>query len=159
MSGIVAPDPPIPVKNPVSQPASAGLLRRLAALAYELILLIGVLFAATFLFLALAQIPGELLADIWRRHLLQAWILGVCGCYFCWFWVHGGQTLPMKTWRLRLLSADNRPLSWRLAVTRYLFACALAPLCGLSIFWALVDRDRQFLHDRLAGTRIVDIRN
>jgi len=129
----------------------AGILRRLAGMAYELLLLSGVLFVATCLFLVLGQAVGEL----WRRPLLQIEVIGVSGIYFTWFWGHGGQTLPMKTWHLRLVDAGGGAVSPRKALARYLLACVLIPAGGIAILWALVDRDRQFLHDRFAGTRIV----
>ena len=94
----------------------------------------------------------------WRRHVLQAWVLGVVGAYFAWFWSHGGQTLPMKTWRLRLVRSDGTKVSVGRALHRYVLAALGFFALGLGFFWALVDRDRQFLHDRLAGTAIVDAR-
>jgi uncharacterized RDD family membrane protein YckC len=123
-------------------------------MAYELLLLFGVLFIATYLFLAL----GQALEETWRRPLLQVEVIGVCGIYFTWFWGHGGQTLPMKTWHLRLVDAGGAAVSPKKAFARYLLACVLIPAGGIAILWALVDRDRQFLHDRLAGTRIVSTR-
>jgi uncharacterized RDD family membrane protein YckC len=132
-------------------PATPGILRRLAAMAYEVVLLCGVLFVATYLFLA----AGQALDDAWRRPLLQVFLVVVCGSYFVWFWRHGGQTLAAKTWRMRVTSRDGGEVSRTQAVARYLYACLLVPLFGLAILWAFFDRDRQFLHDRLAGTRIV----
>ncbi len=75
--------------------------------------------------------------------------------YFVWFWLHGGQTLPMKTWKLRLVSADGGPLRPMQAVLRYLAAWPAILLGGIGILWALADREGRFLHDRIAGTRIV----
>ena len=134
-----------------SAPPTPGILRRVAGMAYELLLLLGVLFVSTYAFL----IFGLALEHSWRRPLLQVWALTVCGIYFVWLWRHGGQTLPMKTWHMRLTSASGGPLSLRQAVARYLLACVLIPAAGIGIVWALLDPDRQFLYDRLAGTRIV----
>ncbi len=120
-------------------------------MAYELLLLLGVLFAFTYLFL----IPGLVLDETWRRPLLQISALTVCGIYFVWLWRHGGQTLPMKTWHLRLVSAGGGPVTVRQAVARYVLACVLIPAAGIGVLWALLDSDRQFLYDRLAGTRLV----
>jgi uncharacterized RDD family membrane protein YckC len=109
---------------------------------------------ATFPFLA---VFGDSTSG-WRRHVLQAWVLGVAGAYFAWFWTHGGQTLPMKTWRLRVVRHDGAPVSVARALHRYVLAALGLLALGLGFLWALVDRDRQFLHDRLAGTAIVDTR-
>ena len=89
------------------------------------------------------------------RLLFQFYLLFVVGAYFVWFWIHGGQTLPMKTWRLKLITAEGTPPGFGQATVRYLFAVAGLTLAGLGFLWAAADRDHQFLHDRLAGTKIV----
>jgi uncharacterized RDD family membrane protein YckC len=61
----------------------------------------------------------------------------------------------MKTWKMRVEMADGAPLTLRIAAIRYVLALAGLLCLGLGFLWALADRDRQFLHDRLAGTRIV----
>lgn len=89
------------------------------------------------------------------RPLLQLYWLVLCGGYFVWQWRHGGRTLPMRTWRLRLVARDGGPLTLRHGIYRYLLAALGLALFGTGLLWALIDRERQFLHDRLAGTRIV----
>jgi uncharacterized RDD family membrane protein YckC len=61
----------------------------------------------------------------------------------------------MKTWRMRVQRIDGRLVSPRQAALRFVLACWGLALLGAGFFWALADRDRQFLHDRLAGTRVV----
>jgi uncharacterized RDD family membrane protein YckC len=131
-----------------------GLARRLACAAYELLILAALVLVATFPYLALA---GDSSSGL-RRHLLQAWVLLVVGAYLVGFWTRGGQTLAMKTWRIRLESAHGGPVDTGRAVRRYLLAVAGAAGLGVGFLWALLDRDGQFLHDRLAGTRLVDAR-
>lgn len=119
-------------------------------MAYEGVLVFAILFLASYLFLSLARDAQE----GWPRLVFQTYLFAVCGAYFMFCWVRGGQTLPMKTWGMRLVTADGQALSTRTALLRYLFA--VPAICsGASLVWALFDRDRQFLHDRLAGTRIV----
>ncbi|HEY3596064.1 MAG TPA: RDD family protein [Paraburkholderia sp.] len=150
--------------------------RRLATLVYEGVILFGIVFFAGYLFSTLTQQRNGLT----HHNLLAAWIGLVIGVYFVWCWTHGGQTLPMKTWRLRVVRArDGAPVSWPRAIVRYGLAwlwflppLALHPLFGLTVphtllvaaawfvAWAATGRlldDRQFLHDRLAGTRIVTV--
>jgi uncharacterized RDD family membrane protein YckC len=129
----------------------AGLGRRLLSLAYEALLLAAVLLACGFAFMPLAASVEPAFA----RALLQLFLLLVAGTYFVWQWRHGGQTLPMKTWRIRLVTAGGAPLSTRHATCRFLLAAAGTLLLGVGSIWACFDRDRQFLHDRLAGTRIM----
>ena len=74
--------------------------------------------------------------------------------YFLWCWLNGGQTLPMKTWKLRISSQDGSPLRPAQGLLRYLAAWPSILLFGAGLFWAIFDKDRQFLHDRIAGTWI-----
>lgn len=76
--------------------------------------------------------------------------------YFVWFWLNGGQTLPMKTWKLRIANSDGSPPRPTQALLRYLAAWPSISLFGIGILWALFDKDKQFLHDRVAGTRVIN---
>jgi uncharacterized RDD family membrane protein YckC len=125
-----------------------GLLRRLAAMAYEALLVFAVAFFAAWLFFFASG--GRDATRGFVRTELQLFIVIVLAAYFLWCWLRGGQTLAMRAWRIRLV--DVTPGR---AVLRFILALALLPV---SILWALVDRDRQFLHDRLAGTRLIDAR-
>jgi uncharacterized RDD family membrane protein YckC len=121
---------------------------------YEAILLFAVAFLGTWLFQFAA---GTLAIDGWRRHMLQLFILTVFAAYFLWCWLRGGQTLAMKTWRIRLVMKDgHRRVSPRAALLRFFYALLLVPTL-VGIFWAMVDRDRQFLHDRLAGSLLIPV--
>ena len=128
----------------------APLPRRLASLAYETLLLAAVLFCAAVPF---AFIESAL-ALPHVRPVYQICLGGIAGVYFVWQWLRGGQTLAMKTWRLRLVSAGGGPLTHRQAWLRYVAALGLF---GVSFVWALFDREGQFLHDRIAGTRIIRV--
>lgn len=132
-----------------------GLARRFACAVYESLVLAALVLIATFPFLAIA---GDSTGGI-RRHLLQAYVLFVAGTYFVGFWTRGGQTLAMKTWRIRLESAGGGPVGLAPAARRFVLALAGAAALGLGFFWALVDREGLTLHDRLAGTRLVDLRS
>jgi uncharacterized RDD family membrane protein YckC len=113
---------------------------------YEAILLFAVAFFAGFAFhfaSGAAPLEGWLL----RAH--QAFLAAGFAAYFLWCWLRGGQTLAMKTWRVRLVGVTPAR-----ALLRFLYALVLVPT-GIAVAWALVDRERQFLHDRLAGTRLV----
>ncbi|RKP43705.1 RDD family protein [Trinickia fusca] len=149
--------------------------RRLAALVYESVILFGIVFVAGYLFSTLTQQRNGLT----HHNALAVWVALVVGVYFVWCWTHGGQTLPMRTWRLRVITANGEPLGLVRAMARYALAwlwflppLALHPLLHLSVpatlgataawfaFWvvaARLDRARQFPHDRLCGTRIVAV--
>jgi uncharacterized RDD family membrane protein YckC len=124
----------------------------LACLIYEALLLVAVLFLGSAVFTGVAGAADSVAA----RLALQALLLAVCGAYFVWCWTRGGQTLPMQAWRLRLIAADSgHPPRLRRALKRYCLAVPGVLLGGIAFLWGFVDRDRLFLHDRLAGTRIV----
>ena len=104
-------------------------------------------------------------------------LFAVLGAYCIWGWSGGRRTLPMKTWRIALESSAGAPVSPVRAAVRYgawwigpAFAivayAALRPaghgrwavaILALNYTWALVNADRQFLHDRVAGTRMIAI--
>lgn len=128
----------------------SGMLRRLAAMVYEGLLVLAVLFVAAFVFLAV--FGGALEPP--RRHLFQLYLFVVTAVYFIWFWMHGGQTLAMKTWRLRLEMLGGGVVSLRTALLRFLLASAGMLFFGAGWWWAIFDRDHCPLHDRLTGTRV-----
>ena len=138
------------VDGPPVLPA-AGIGRRLMSMFYESLLVFAIVFFAGLLFYGAAS--GQLSGLV--RQVFQIYLLVVLGIYFVWCWHHGGQTLPMSTWDLQLVNADGGPVSMRRGTLRYLLACLSVSCMGAGYFWALIDRDGQFLHDRLAGTRIV----
>jgi uncharacterized RDD family membrane protein YckC len=140
---------------------------------YEAMLLFGVLFISGWLFSTLLQQRHAL----YLRNALQDWLFLVLGLYFVWFWTHRGQTLAMKTWRIRLVTRDGNEVRLKRAIGRYLLAWGWI-LPGLAAAWALgakgwalvliptanmllwaltiyLDPQRQFLHDRIAGTKVV----
>ena len=163
---------------------SAGLLRRLAAALYELLLLTALAFITQFALLPLVS-PGHAasasalsIPPTAVRALIFCAQFAVFAWYCCWFWTNGRRTLAQKTWSLRLLTTADAPLDVKTALLRYL-ATWVGPTLALvawlmldplghggyalillvfNFLWALADPERQFLHDRIAGTRLVDTR-
>ena len=114
---------------------------------YEALLLFAVAFFASWLFFFASG--GRDATSGWLRLELQLFIAAVFAAYFLRCWLYGGQTVAMKAWRIRLV--DVTPAK---ALLRLILAALFVPT-GVSILWAFFDRDRLFLHDRLAGTRLV----
>ena len=128
-----------------------GVFRRLTGMAYEFLLLTGII--------ALLFILPHILIGALTRHLAGPWLLWahlflLLLVYFTWFWTHGGQTLAMKTWRIQVTGKNGEPLRAQQALRRFLWCWPSLFLGGAGILWALFDREHQFLHDRLAGTRL-----
>lgn len=129
----------------------AGIRRRLASMVYESLLLLGVL--------GVLIVPLVVFSATTNRGIATAFLrvyafLGLA-LYFLWHWHGGRQTLAMKTWKLRIAAADGAPPSLLRLALRYALAWPSIALAGVGLAWAFLDRDRQFLHDRLAGTRII----
>ena len=114
---------------------------------YESLLLFAVAFFATWLFFFASGGRDATAGAL--RYELQAFIAFVFAAYFLWCWLRGGQTLAMKAWRIRLVDVTPRK-----ALLRFALAAVLVPT-GISIVAVFFDSQRQFLHDRLAGTRLV----
>ena len=150
--------------------------RRLICMVYEALLLAAVELFAVALFLLASHNAHSALLD----HARQACVFLVAAAYFMHFWVDSGHTLAMKTWRIKLIKPGHAYLPIRTAALRYLLAwgwflpalivcyvfklnakadVGMALLAGMALWaaTALLDKDRQFLHDRLAGTRLVQL--
>ncbi len=130
----------------------AGLRRRLASMLYESLLLLGV-WSVGFMLPHLALGIG--LGIVLPGPVLLIHVIALFGIYFIWYWGHGGQTLAMQTWKLKIVTADSLPPSKQQLFLRYLLSWPSLLFFGAGLIWVVFDRDRQFLHDRLAGTRII----
>jgi len=161
---------------PPAPGASAGLARRLASLVYEGLIVAAIVLLAGFALTPLMSpsvSPGTapVLPGSRGRTAGFVALVAILGAYFAWCWTAGRRTLPMKTWRLRLVGPTGAPLATARAIARY-GAAWIGPAIAVAAYasthsryaalalalgyaWALVDPDRRFLHDRLAGTRIV----
>jgi uncharacterized RDD family membrane protein YckC len=155
----------------------AGIRRRMASFLYEGLLLFGVVMMAGFMFSGLTQQRHALQG----MHGLQAFVFMVLGLYFVWFWSKSGQTLAMKTWHVRLVDRWGQPVKRPRALLRYLLswiwflpALGLAALMGTpggAGLWVCLlggvillaaaahwSPDKQFVHDLICGTRLIDCR-
>lgn len=156
----------------------AGWWRRIASLLYESLHTIVILMAATAVFTPLIVWLGQSTALDW---VLRFWLAFILCAHFGYTWVRGGQTLPMKVWRIRVVDSSGQGLRWPQAAWRFVVALVLwlglplaayvslsdgrafsPALVALSALWGLVtvcyawfDPQKQFLHDRLAGTRLI----
>lgn len=158
----------------------ASFARRIAALGYEALLLVAMAFVVGFLFLPLVSPWGAThrtltVPPVFARTMMFCALVGGAAAYYAWCWSGGRRTLPQKTWRLRLVDRRGGPMSRKQALLRYASAwigpaLALAgygalrgtgyaqnalAFVALNYCWAIVDPDRQFLHDRIARSLVV----
>lgn len=140
----------IPPAPPMAGPPP-GLFRRLTALLYDAVLLAGVLFAATLVLLPFRS------GEAFQPHdaMFSLYLLAVGFAFFGWFWTHGGQTLGMRAWNIRLRSADGGAVTWRQAAIRAVFALISGGLLGLGYLWVWIDSRRCAWHDLASGTRVI----
>ena len=130
--------------------APAGLARRLGALFYDALIVAAILLVATIFWTA----AGVTLGHPWYRVYVAFVYLCTFG-YFGWCWIHGGQTVGMKVWKIRLIGDDARSFGWTGAMTRSVAAVLSIAALGAGFWWALFDRRKRTWHDRLSNTRLV----
>jgi len=146
---------------------------------YETLLLFGITFITTLVALLFFKVIFGATDTLLAHIALRIWLFLILGAYFCWHWCRTGQTLPMKTWSLRLVTLEGNPVPLKRALARYMLGwCWLLPglliawLTGVTQWtafclvlaniaaWALTARihpSRQFLHDRIAGTQLINV--
>lgn len=85
-------------------------------------------------------------------------MFGVCYLYFAWFWIHGGQSLGMKTWQIKLQSCENANINWKIAAIRFVSAIFSWSIFGIGFLWALFDKKNRGWHDLISKTELIDLR-
>ena len=132
--------------------AKPGFFRYIAVIIYDLFLVIALFFFATAILLPFNQ--GE---AIQSSFIFPLYLLCVSFIFYGWFWTHGGQTLGLRAWKLRLLSDEQTEITWKQALIRYLTACFSWLTLGLGIFWRLWQKDKKTWQDLSSKSAIVFI--
>ncbi len=131
---------------------NTGLLRRIAAMLYDALLVAALLFLATIPFIAIrGGEPVETGDNLSYRVVLAL----VVYAFFVGFWSRSGRTLGMQSWRLQLETADGGMPSITTASLRFFAAIISFLPLGLGFLWQVWDRDKLTWHDRISHTRIV----
>ena len=131
-------------------PQHPSIGRRLASFIYDTFLLFGCSFIAT--------MPLVIATD--SEKTTQGWpftfyILIVCFLFLGYCWTHGGQTLGMKVWKIKVVQEDGSPMNWHSAFTRFIAALANLALLGIGYLWVFFDPKKQALHDRLSHSHLI----
>lgn len=129
-----------------------GLPRRLAAILYDTLLLIGLLFIVSALHLAVSGGEEASTAPSLGRSILL--VLSAFG-FFAWFWLHGGQTLGMRAWRIRLQNRNSGPITLWQALLRFLVAIVSWLALGMGFIWSVFDKEKLTWHDRYSMTELM----
>lgn len=135
----------------------AGLLRRLFAIFYDGFLLIAILFITSAIATAINH--GKAIAPDDRLYPVFVFIIfALSYLYFAWFWIHGGQSLGMKTWHIQLQTDNNSPISWKTAAIRFICAIISWSIFGLGFIWSIFDKKNRCWHDLASHTVLLDLR-
>lgn len=134
-----------------------GLPRRLIAIVYDAFLIFALLLlASAMVTLPVGFLVGERAsAQLATNALFRLWLSLIPLLFYLWFWTHGGQTLGMRAWRLKVIKEDGSPLKLKDALIRLFAACLSLLLLGLGYLWMLFDRDRLTWHDRISKTHLI----
>ena len=132
---------------------SAGLVRRLAAILYDSLLIIAIWLITTLLLVALINEGNALQGPLFSLGLYFEACL-----FYSYFWRLRGQTLGMQVWKIKLVNPNLQVLSWQECFSRLFFALVSISMLGLGFIWMLFDPERLTLHDRASGTRVILLR-
>ena len=140
----------------------APLWRRLAAIAYDSVLVAAIWMVVAFIVLSLFGIDNArtvegdavTLDPVYKNILFAAMILSAWS-FFAWFWTHSGQTLGMQAWRIRVQNAGGAPVTVGQTVIRFAGAIVSMLIAGIGYWLMLFNADRKTLHDRLSGSEVM----
>ncbi|WP_043757127.1 RDD family protein [Imhoffiella purpurea] len=141
----------------LSQAKKPSIPRRLGALLYDLVLLLAVLMVAN----TIVVIPYELITghhiyeEAFPLLLMRLYLLAVIVGFYVYFWTHGGQTLGMRAWRIRVVDDKGSDLGTGTAIARFGWSVLSYLPAGLGLWWSLFDREGLAWHDRKSHTCLV----
>lgn len=133
----------------------APLWRRLAALFYDLLLLLALWFATAAF--STAFNGGEAAAGLEQNvnYGLTAALIAVTFLFYGWFWTHGGQTLGMRVWKVKTVMNDGSDMTWQASFLRMLGGILSWGSLGLGYLWALIDPAQRTWHDLISSSSVV----
>jgi uncharacterized RDD family membrane protein YckC len=131
---------------------NAGLMRRFAAITYDMLLVAALLFIATIPFIALR---GGEPVEVGDNTLYRVVLIIVVYGFFIGFWTRSGRTLGMQSWGLQLETGSGEIPSFAAASLRFFAAIVSWAPAGLGFLWSLWDKHNLAWHDRISGTRLV----
>lgn len=139
----------------------AGLFRRLAALLYDVFLvaaiwmLLGFILQLVFGTNTNQLIDGRVITNPLLDNLLFILMLLSSFSFYCWFWMHRGQTLGMLAWRIRVETAEGGSITLPQAIIRFLTAWPAFLFLGMGYLWIYVDKSGDAAHDKLSRTKVM----
>ncbi|WP_100644536.1 RDD family protein [Alteromonas facilis] len=146
----------------------AGFFKRLAAIVYDGLVAVAVGMCAALIIIILLLVlyqngviqgPADMQFNAFMQQsllyksIVQCWVGIWVIAFFLWFWKHGGQTLGMRAWRLRLFAMDDKPVGYGRLIIRL-----LTSLGGLGTILVLLDfKNKLALQDRLSNIEVIQL--
>ncbi|MDZ4128869.1 MAG: RDD family protein [Hydrogenophaga sp.] len=128
-----------------------GFFRQFAAMLYDFLLLVAILFVATALLLPFNSGAAATDSQLW---LYRLYLLSISFLFYGWFWTHGGQTLGLRAWKIKVLTLDKQVISWPQAGLRFVCAVLSWMTLGCGFLWILIDKNKRSWHDHLSKTAV-----
>lgn len=140
----------------------AGFFKRIAAIIYDSLIVVVLAFVVTFInLLIVSALSSNGIIDISAYEdpsaflNKQLWfkieIVAAIWFFYAWFWYDGGQTLGMRSWRLKVESDNDQPLTLKRTGLRAIYA-----LLGLgNVMVLFTGKNKLALQDKLTNTRVV----
>jgi uncharacterized RDD family membrane protein YckC len=136
-----------------------GLVRRLLAILYDSLLLLALFFVATAAVMRIFNHGETIQSGQPLSWLLTPLLLLISFLFYGWFWTHGGQTLGMKSWKMKLVQRNGETITWPVALVRFMTAMLSWTVFGLGFLWSLFDSRNRTWHDLASGSELLDIRS
>ncbi len=135
----------------------APLWRRLLAVLYDTLIIICIVFIA---WQPVPLLPDDNWPDVLSKGIRLSYLVAITFAFLGWFWTHGGQTIGMRAWNIKLIAADStieRSLrtTWSQAWLRYCIAMVSWAVAGAGFLWSLLDSERRTWHDLGSSTRLI----
>ncbi|RVU86185.1 RDD family protein [Leucothrix sargassi] len=143
-----------------SYPA-ASFIKRLCAMFYDALLALSFVLVVGFFGMVVVQSvlgvenveAGSIIAKVFFVFVLFLFFV-----FYGWFWTHGGQTLGMRAWKLKLVQNNGAPVTWTQAFFRFCYALISWIPGGAGYLWMLIDKDKRTWHDKASRTHIINIK-
>ncbi|MFJ4394076.1 RDD family protein [Pseudomonas sp. NPDC089396] len=154
-----------PMLSPQGDFPPVGLGRRLAAMFYDFLLCTALLIvtAGAYKMIQMAIIGEARMRELTEAGaldgdpLLSTVLLFVLFGFFAKFWTHGGQTLGMQVWGVRVQNTDGSAISLWQALLRFVVSIASWLCLGLGFFWSLIDKRKRGWHDIYSDSQLVRV--
>jgi uncharacterized RDD family membrane protein YckC len=134
---------------------NAGLMRRLLALLYDSILIIGIYMSYVIL---VTYLNGSALESQLEILFLQFSFIIFIFLFYCYFWkFNNGQTLGMQVWKIKLVSSSNEEIN----INKMVLRCALSMIFSLvflsNFIFIIFNKERKTLGDYFSKTKLLKV--